>query len=314
MGALFSSDKKIPSSIKFDFLTTNPSTTNNTTGETKGSEEQDAEGLVMSTQMQTHITRGKEILTLLATFPSTRPQQQEAMQKPKEQEIQNIAFDAILPNALLVKEFFEYSKEMEKEASQILTFIIEKGIASNTGKQQQKWLEANQNVVQCLCDVLFFALSFDNKKMQSPDVQNDFAYYRRNMAKFTEKVTEGGIGEAETNSIAMWLADGTPMLTRLSDAFGQVAATLDVKSRSGVGVKHALANIANVTCSMLMRGDVGQTSLTDPAIENTNYCLALMTSAIVLFDRVVPTGVFRKNSGEYSKANAVPQNVVCNYR
>jgi hypothetical protein len=296
MGALFSNDKKIPSSIKFDFLTgaTPPkmktTDTTKSQGETKVREGQDAEGIVLSTSMQEFIARGKVILQLIDTFPSTREQQREAMQKPKDKDIQNAAFDTVLPNALLIKKFFLYSNEMEEKAPMLLTFIIERGVAAHTGKQQQQWLEANQNVVQCLCDILTFALTFDNIKQRSPDVQNDFAYYRRNIAKFHDKAA---VGEAETNTIAMWLAAGNPMLTRLTDAFGNVYSS----TKGGDGVKHVLSNIANVTCSMLMRGDVGKTSLADPATENTTYCLCLMTSAIILFDRVVPTGVFRKNSG-----------------
>ena len=304
MGALFSSDKKTPSRIKFDFLTSPTHTTETTTdkettdketttlGETKETTTpQDVEGLKLSNDMADYITRGKNMIQLLTDFPSTSEVQRHAMQNTKDDGAQNTAFDAVLPNALTIKTFFKYAEEMETKAPQILKFMINKGVTQCSAKQEQQWLENNQNVVHCLCDVLTFALMFDNVKQRSPDVQNDFAYYRRNMGKFHDKAQ---VGEAETNTIAMWLADGTPMVTRLTDAFCNV---YEDSENGSDGIKHLLANIANVTCSMLMRGDIGKTSLTDPATENLHYCLCLMTAAIVLFDRVVPTGVFRKHSG-----------------
>ena len=297
MGALFSSGKKIPTSITFTFLTKPPTTapphtTTSAQGETKEPTlDQDEDGLTLSAEMADYIARGKQILKALENFASTSEVQRFAMQNSKDEKAQEVAFEAVLPNALLVKSFFEYANEMEQTAPTILNFIIEKGTVQQwNAKSEQQWLETNQNVVHCLCDVLTFALLFDNIKQMSPDCQNDFAYYRRNMGKFHERSL---VGEAETNTISMWLANGTPMMTRLTDAFGNV-----YKSSNGSdGVKHMLANIANVTCSMLMRGDLGQTSLTDPATENLQYCLCLMTSAIILFDRVIPTGVFRKKSG-----------------
>jgi hypothetical protein len=296
MGGIFSSDKKVPSPIQFTFITENNAvkdtgTTGGAEGETKsgGSTlEQDADGLALSKELGDYIARGKEILVSLENFVDTTEVQRNAMQKTKDEDAQNKAFEAVLPNAVLTKQFFDYANEMEVAAPKALNLIIAKTKEAGNKKGEQAWLEKNQNVVHCLCDILTFALTFDNKKQMSPNVQNDFAYYRRNMSKFYEKAT---VSEAETNEIAMWLAGASPMCTRLKDAFGNVYAS------ESDGIKHILANIANVTCSMLMRGDLGQTSLTDPATENLNYCLCLMTAAIILFDQVVPTGVFRKKSG-----------------
>jgi hypothetical protein len=292
MGLLFSSNKKVPTSVKFNFLTQSNADAKKTgnAGESKAEgQSQDSEQLL--TEMQEYNGRGRELLKILENFPSTRKEQQHAMQHSKDETAQHAAFDAILPNALLVKKFFEYASEMEQKVPELVMYILSHGVTSHTHKQQEQWLEANEAVVHCLCDTLVFGLSFDNVKQRSPDVQNDFAYYRRNMGKFHDKAE---VGEAETNTIAMWMADGTPMLTRLTDAIGNVYSAT---STGADGVKHLFSNIVNVSCSMLMRGDVGKSSLTDPATENTNYCMGLMTAGIVVFDRVVPTGVFRKGSG-----------------
>ena len=291
MGGLFSSDKKVPSSIKFNFLTqSNDAKETGSAGESK-TEGQSQGNEQLLTDMQEYNVRGREILQILENFPSTRKEQQHAMQHSKEEAAQIAAFDAVLPNALLIKRMFEYASEMEQKVPELLNYILTEGVTGHTNKQQQQWLEANEAVVHCLCDVLVFGLNFDHTKQRSPDVQNDFAYYRRNMGKFQEKAE---VGEAETNMIAMWMADGSPMLTRLTDSVGNLYSETPAGAD---GVKHLFSNIVNVSCSMLMRGDVGKTSLTDPATENTNYCICLMTSGIILFDRVVPTGAFRKGSG-----------------
>ena len=71
MGALFSSGKKIPTSITFTFLTKPPTTdppqtTTTAQGETKEPTlEQDEDGLTLSAEMADYIARGKQILKTL---------------------------------------------------------------------------------------------------------------------------------------------------------------------------------------------------------------------------------------------------------
>ena len=317
MGNLFASDKKAPSAASFDFGVRNPmgagggaggdggdgggdrgggaggdrggdrggggSRRGGNGGGSSGQKHPSSDaGAAAAGETRAFLAEGARVLAALDGFVSTKEQQQKAMRSTKDEAAQIAAFEAVVPNATLLEGFFQYGQQMEATAAEAVATCVKLcGAAGASAKDQQAWLQANPNLASCVCDMLHFALKFDLAKQMKPDIMNEFAYYRRNIGKFPNLAT---VSETKTNEIAMWFASANPMLTHIQTALSGVFTA------NRKGLSQFLAHVANICCSMLMRGDCTSN-------EETIYCMHVATAAIVSFDHVHPVGVFKKSSG-----------------
>lgn len=74
-----------------------------------------------------------------------------------------------------------------------------------------------------LAEILEFVLKFDEHKMKTPAIQNDFSYYRRTLtrASLTRQDTAEKdlvVGNELANRMSLFYAHATPMLRVLSHA------------------------------------------------------------------------------------------------
>lgn len=87
-------------------------------------------------------------------------------------------------------------------------------------------LETQQALVKQLAEILEFVLKFDELKMKTPAIQNDFSYYRRTLTRQRMSVTQEGYQLEDTKDItnelayrmSLFYAHATPMLKVLSEA------------------------------------------------------------------------------------------------
>ena len=126
-----------------------------------------------------------------------------------------------------------------------------------------------------------FCLEFQ-AKMMTPGMQNDFANYRRSMSAFRTSV-KLEVGESETNQIAMFMGPATPMMNGLADTVGGLF-------KQNREVLKLFTSLANICCSLVLGEKISSP-------EAILFVLRAMTGAIVLYDRVDPSGVFKRSSG-----------------
>lgn len=84
-------------------------------------------------------------------------------------------------------------------------------------------LETQQALVKQLAEILEFVLKFDEFKMKTPAIQNDFSYYRRtlSLASSVHKVESEDnlyISNELANRMSLFYAHATPMLRVLSNS------------------------------------------------------------------------------------------------
>ena len=284
MGNLFASDRKVPSSVVFDFNVKNPLQDEGevAAGESKSPGEA-PEAAAAVTKAMDFVGEAAAKLRSLEGSKSSQDVQQKAMRSLDDKTLQQDAFQASVKIAELLIDFLEYAKTMESTAAEVLTVCVSLYSANATSnkEQQDKWVRENSRIIKCVCDMMHFALKFDLMKQMKPELMNDFAYYRRNIGKFGSLAT---VKEQSTNEISMWFANANPMLMRLINAVSTVFA------KDQKGLKIFMALIAKGCCSMLMRGDCATE-------EEQMYCMHVMTAALISFDHVHPVGVFKKSSG-----------------
>ena len=84
-------------------------------------------------------------------------------------------------------------------------------------------LETQQALVKQLAEILEFVLKFDEHKMKTPAIQNDFSYYRRTLTRASLSRQDGTekdlvVGNELANRMSLFYAHATPMLRVLSHA------------------------------------------------------------------------------------------------
>lgn len=196
-----------------------------------------------------------------------------SMAKPTDIGLLTEAFEAIVPNALIVKEFKDFSDRIS---------VVVRKLAEVLMSPDDTGLKNRQGLASQLADLLDFILQFDQAKMKNSAIMNDFSQYRRSIGKLRDHPM-AIIKEAETNSISMFIAIHIPMTTTLATEFSSLFS-------SRKEVVDCLASLANICCNMATNDKCGDEA------DSVNYVLRVMTGAIILYDHVDPAGVFGKSS------------------
>lgn len=111
---------------------------------------------------------------------------------------EDLAWRQVCPQVKKLKEFFLFSTELEECFTSILLYLFD----SNKSQQEgittatvtvtataqesliKSSMERNQALCRLLCNLLVFALDFDEYKTLNPSIQNDFSYYRRTLSRY----------------------------------------------------------------------------------------------------------------------------------
>lgn len=110
---------------------------------------------------------------------------------------------------------------MELLSERVVPKILGQLCSGNLSPTQH--LETQQALVKQLAEILEFVLKFDEHKMKTPAIQNDFSYYRRtltraSLAKQDNAEKDLVVGNELANRMSLFYAHATPMLRVLSHA------------------------------------------------------------------------------------------------
>jgi len=162
-------------------------------------------------------------------------------------ESESEAYDAVLPCVETLREFYEYSIELENCIPKLLTGLC----------KDKSHLVDQQALVKQLADLFNFILRFDELKMINPAIQNDFSYYRRSLTrakKIAELMSRIVVKDELANKMSLFYAYPTPMMKCLSETTSKFLATKDGIPKENVHT--VLAAITNICCSMVEKKKV----------------------------------------------------------
>ena len=261
MGGIFGKKKGPPSKLYIDFKNPPPL---------------EGASLALYNDLTVLIQTGEQLTVEFSNYQGCEEAVRNSMMNPKDMEVQRESFIALFPNVELTKRAHNYAKELESKLPLLVLQLVKVLSDSNLT------LENEQGLVKCLADIMNISLRFDGVKMLNSAIQNDFAHYRRSMANHRD-IEYIPVTEAGTNQISMFMAVPNPMVKTCADVILSLF-------RENNDVAKLLAEMANICCSVVMTEKA-------EGEEMLNYCLNVMTASIVLFDVIVPTGVFKRNSG-----------------
>ncbi|KDR17574.1 protein FAM49B isoform X1 [Zootermopsis nevadensis] len=242
-------------------------------------------------EVQRVLRNSEPILEEIQCYKGAGREIREAISTPTE-EFQKKAWQAVMPLVSRLKRFYEFSTELEVVVPKIL-FQLCSGPMTPT-----QHLETQQALVKQFAEILEFVLKFDEYKMKTPAIQNDFSYYRRTITR-QRMSSYNGFEHHDTrevtnelaNRMSLFYAHATPMLKVLSEA-----TSMFVKENSDIPIENTtetLSTMAKVCLRMLESPNL----IAQFQREETQlFVLRVMVGLVILYDHVHPQGAFVKAS------------------
>lgn len=244
-----------------------------------------------------------DILSQLENYHGASKEISEAIKKPGP-ETEAAAWERLVPNVETLQKLFAFSKDIDDIVRKILLHLSsvtaekngEKENSHTSKYQVEETMEHSQAVVKQLAKVLDFVLKFDECKMNTPAIQNDFSYYRRFIQKTATKGDEAKefvdvVSVDEANKISLFFAYGTPMLSSLSQQLGTFIN--ESNSVTAQRATNILGMMASVCQKML---EISELKERIRKKETELFVVRVLVATIILYDHVHPAGAFIKNS------------------
>ncbi|XP_065213495.1 CYFIP-related Rac1 interactor B [Planococcus citri] len=243
-------------------------------------------------EVQKILLKSESILEELQCYKGAGKEIREAISTPTE-ECQMRAWQAVLPLVEKLKRFYLFSMELEVVVTKIL---VELCSGSSTPTQH---LETQQALVKQFAETLEFVLKFDEYKMKTPAIQNDFSYYRRTLmrhrimqemdADMSAHVKD--LNNDMANRMSLFYANATPMLRVLSDATSRFVS--ENPEPLTEQTTEMLSTMAKVCLRMLEKPNLIALFQRE---ETQLFVLRVMVGLVILYDHVHPNGAFVKTS------------------
>jgi len=226
------------------------------------------------------LVKGPKLLEKLSNYAGCEESIRKAITTPGP-ESEEAAWNTVVPAVDQLKEFYDFSLELESCFPKLLVALCKSDPKQN--------IINFQALVKQVADVFDFILRFDDLKMVNPAIQNDFSYYRRTLNRRKIQRIEGviTIRDELANRMSLFFAYPTPMMNVVNETTVKFLSQDSSVPRDNVTT--ALATMANICQDMIMRKQFTQ--------DSTNmFVLRAMTGAVILFDHLHSVGAFSKRS------------------
>ncbi|KAI8983019.1 hypothetical protein BDB01DRAFT_792072 [Pilobolus umbonatus] len=233
------------------------------------------------------IIPGPSLLQSLRNYSPASDQIRDAIAKPTP-ENESKAWDAVSPTIRMLRDIYDYSSNLQNGLPKVLAVLCEGDANKN--------LEKNQGLAKLFAELLDFVFEFDNLKMRSPTLQNDFSYYRRMLQRGKYSGIHDGddsmsdlrsamVEDDQANRISLFIAYPTPMLKCIIDTTTEFVNTNRLQKTMGDWLAALWATCFNT---------VSKKRQHNPHV--SSFCLKVMVVSIILYDHIDPNGAFYKHS------------------
>jgi len=251
-------DKPLDPEIIFDFNAMDP----------QGDEEKN-----ISKQISESLADSDGLLDTLKGYTGCDEEIRKALNDPG-QKSEQAAWKAVSKAVDTLYDFYQYSIAMEKAWPRLLDAVCKDNPLDG--------IKQNLALTRHIALIFDFVFHFDEKKMVTPAIQNDFSYYRRVLGRMRDKNTKLKVDEELGNKMSFFFAYPTPMMKVLIDATTEYDSSAKPRLVSG------LSTLANLSL-----GNIQKNTLDD---QKTMLLLCCMTGCIILVDHLRDEGAFDKKS------------------
>jgi hypothetical protein len=209
------------------------------------------------------------------------------------------AMETVGPNAALCAEWHDCAIEVANYLKDNMFPLLAKHVkADNTDKKEneekKEEVETKINELNILshqalskqtCELLDFLLAFDQLKMTQSQIQNDFSFYKRTLAKCDSEESLSDlllpVNAAKAGEISMYLAHAIPMMKEVANVF-------KTATNSEFALK-MLATICNACVDLLRANKLG---------DSTHHIVILraMVASFIIYDHSNEIGAYQRRS------------------
>ncbi len=271
-------------------------------------------------------------------LPGATKEIREAIGRPST-DSESRAWAALQPSVEKLRSFFEFSLRLEEVVPDLLNALCnpaadhvdeeedDEAAAATAADADEgaalsrqalfERLDERQALVKQFAKILDFVLKFDEAKMTTPAVQNDFSYYRRTVQRNRNSISTSTGASSSTeeeeklqrlreqqrsalpadlaNKMSLFFAHATPLLNKLGEVTGGFVASCGPRVASNA--TDTLSVVAKVCQKMLEDKDLKSRLR---RAETEAFITRVMVGTVILYDHVHPTGAFAKGKGNYS--------------
>uniref|UniRef100_A0A7S1U4X4 CYRIA/CYRIB Rac1 binding domain-containing protein n=1 Tax=Phaeomonas parva TaxID=124430 RepID=A0A7S1U4X4_9STRA len=218
-------------------------------------------------ELQTFLGTANTALADLMNYRDCSASIRQAISSASDTEVQKTAFEEVFGNVNYIRTVHELAAEMAALLQQACVTIARDG---------DEGFGRRPGLTTLVAELLHFALEYDVKKMTTPAIQNDFAFYKRSLAKFGSHPNLP-LRENEASVVSMFVANANP-----------ITKSLKAPLEDNPSVRRALLLLANSCCGML-----GSRAVEGKQAE---WATKVMTEAVVVYDQLGFPGAFVKTS------------------
>uniref|UniRef100_A0A914HBU0 CYRIA/CYRIB Rac1 binding domain-containing protein n=1 Tax=Globodera rostochiensis TaxID=31243 RepID=A0A914HBU0_GLORO len=209
-----------------------------------------------------------------------------ALQNCEDAAVQSASFAVVRQFVRRIRKYFETAQRIEKVVPELLWELCSGPLPP------AEQLGSAQALCKQLARLIDFVFRFDAMKMNTPALQNDFSFFRRviSRSETAAREAEGDCSLELANTISLFLASPTPMLNALTNS-----TTGFVRDHPDLPVSNTtetLTAIVYICRHMLERKEFYDRL----SVDERNFFLRVMVSALILFDHIDSAGAFCRHS------------------
>jgi len=232
-------------------------------------QERDAE---LYNSLDTALSECDENLKKIREYQTEMQAIRDAMAKPT-LEMEKMAFGKILVNVKIINGFYDFAEVLYDKLPKLLTRL------SDFDDEKEPIVVSQQALCKQMARGIAFCISWDQAKMMQPHLQNDHAYFKRNLSKMADnfKLNRGDESK-KAGIVSFFLAEAMPFTKKITDGFRNC--------QGGAKMRAMLANIANACCFLIKAKKFPDDS------PYNNMCLRAMIGCLIMYDSLHPSGSF----------------------
>ncbi|KAJ3429319.1 hypothetical protein M0813_08495 [Anaeramoeba flamelloides] len=248
----------------------------------ENSEPQTEKELEIYNQASEILNQSSTVLEDFQNYKGCGQQIRKAISEPSE-ENELLAWEAVLP--LVEQQSFYFTFYMQIRG---LVETLLREICSGDSKETSNRLISLQALVKHFVHLLDFVIRFDYIKMEKPEMQNDFSYYRRyvNRKRSELDVNDLVVSDQDCDSMSLTFAYPAPMLKGVIDTMKAFKGKRVVPEEN---LTQGLSSMVNVFYYLLENKKIENT-------ETKMFCLRAMVGTLVIFDHIDDKGAFHNKS------------------
>jgi len=238
-------------------------------------------------ELETFFQERKTLLTTIAVYKGCRDIVRQAMNNPTV-ESERQAFESLLVAVNAIETFRACSRFIERMSHTLFLHLL----SSQLGEDKKSPpLEAhtfltNQTLTMDLAEIFNFVCQFDQFRLVTPDIPNDFAFYRRLLPKF-QKHPNIIVKEDLVADMAMFIADHSPMINSILKSLKVLVEQNNYQYRTTF--RDLIGTLANSCLRSLTNRS------TTSALESKVFIARTMVISIVVYDQI-ENHVFARDS------------------